>query len=67
MKLNFGHKKVCFLCSGKINDKDYGYLEYSFKEKDGSRGTDKKKICALCCEKVDSSTTIIRGMEDEQE
>lgn len=69
MKWNWRHngKKVCFLCAGPVDKDNFGYLEYSFRENDGSRGVDKEKICALCCERVNHSTTITKGENDEQD
>jgi hypothetical protein len=65
MKWNWGSsKKVCFLCASP-DMKDHGYIEYSFRESNGERGHDKKEICALCCERVETSNVITRGDEDE--
>ena len=50
-------KKVCLLCSGKVDNNDYGEIEYRHKE-----GTDKKKICALCVKRLDDDEV----KEDEQ-
>jgi hypothetical protein len=50
-------KKVCFLCSGKLDNNDYGEIEYRHKE-----GTDKQKICVLCVKRLDDDEV----KEDEQ-
>lgn len=64
MKWNWGgNKKVCFLCASS-DMKEYGYVEYSFRERDGSLGRSKEKICALCCERVETSRVIDRKQED---
>lgn len=49
-------KKVCFLCSGKI-DKDYGEIEYDYYEGD-KRHRDRKKICALCITQLENKEKI---------
>lgn len=47
-KQPYADKKICFLCSGKIDTDDYGEIQYTHAE-----GTDKKRICALCVARLD--------------
>ena len=48
-KQPYMQKKICFLCAGRIDAKDYGEIEYKHSE-----GKSKERICALCVARLDA-------------